>query len=95
MVIYQYRLKEFLLLAKGFAGSWNDIGISISQYSFLPINIYSVRYVVLCPTCSKNIGGIYYLGVCIGESKTFTENWDNNRHLLEFSWLIYSLNYIF
>ena len=24
------------------ACSWKDIGISISQYSFLPINIYSV-----------------------------------------------------
>jgi hypothetical protein len=27
---------------KGFAGSWNDIGISISLYSFVPIDIYSV-----------------------------------------------------
>jgi hypothetical protein len=32
---------NLLIEAKGFAGSWNDIGISISQYSFLPIDIYS------------------------------------------------------
>ena len=32
---------NLLIEAKGFAGSWNDIGISISQYSFLPIIIYS------------------------------------------------------
>ena len=34
---------NLLIEAKGFAGSWNYIGISISQYSFLPINIYSER----------------------------------------------------
>ena len=28
----------------GFAGSWNDTGISISLYSFVPIDIYSVQY---------------------------------------------------
>ena len=27
---------------KGFAGSWNDISISISLYSFVPIDFYSV-----------------------------------------------------
>ena len=42
MVIYLQMLKDFHLQAKRFAGSWNDICISISQYSFLPINIHSV-----------------------------------------------------
>ena len=39
--IYLQRLKKFLIQAKGFAGSWNDTGISISLYSFVPIDIYS------------------------------------------------------
>ena len=36
------RLKQFPVQAKGLAGSWNDTDISISLYSFVPINIYSV-----------------------------------------------------
>ena len=38
---------NLLIEAKEFAGGWNDIGISISQYSFLPIYIYSMIYLVL------------------------------------------------
>ena len=30
--------------AKGFAVSWNDISISISLYSFVPTDIYSVSW---------------------------------------------------
>ena len=44
VVNYPQTLKEFPAQAKGFTGSWNDIGISISQYSFLPINIYSAAF---------------------------------------------------
>ena len=35
-------LKEFPIQAEGFAGSWNDTSISISLYSFVTIDIYSV-----------------------------------------------------
>ena len=42
LVNYLYTLKEFQVQAKGFAGCGNFIGISFSQYSFLPIDIYSV-----------------------------------------------------
>ena len=38
---------NLLIEAKGFAGSWNDIGTSISQYSFLPINIHSVGLIFM------------------------------------------------
>ena len=31
-------------IPKGFAGSWNDTGISISLYSFVPIDIYSALH---------------------------------------------------
>ena len=41
LVNYLYTLKEFQVQAKGFAGCGNFIGISFSQYSFLPIDIYS------------------------------------------------------
>ena len=43
IVIYPQRLKEFPVQAKQFAGSWNDNSISRSLYSFVPIDIYSVR----------------------------------------------------
>ena len=42
-VNYPQRLKEFLIYAEGFAGSWNDTCISITLYSFVPIDIYSVH----------------------------------------------------
>ena len=31
------------MMVEGFAGCWNGTGISISLYSFVPIDIYSVR----------------------------------------------------
>ena len=42
LVNYPQTLKEFQVQAKGFAGCGNFICISFSQYSFLPIDIYSV-----------------------------------------------------
>ena len=44
MVIYLQRLKEFPIQSYVFAGSWNDTGISISLYSFVP-QIFTV-YVI-------------------------------------------------
>ena len=41
LVNYPQTLKEFQVQAKGFAGCGNFICISFSQYSFLPIDIYS------------------------------------------------------
>ena len=42
LVNYPQRLKEFPIQAEGFSGSWDDIGISITLYSFVHIDIYSV-----------------------------------------------------
>ena len=42
IVIYLQRLKEFPIQVERFASSWNYIGISISLYSFVPIDVYSV-----------------------------------------------------
>ena len=42
MIIYLQRLKEFSTQDGGFAGSWNDTGISISIYSVVPTGNYSV-----------------------------------------------------
>ena len=51
LVNYPQTLKEFQVQAKGFAGCGNFIGISFSQYSFLPINIYSVRLFLILFVC--------------------------------------------
>ena len=46
-VIYQ-KNGSLPIEAKGIAGNWNDTGISISLYSFVTIDIYSViRYLIL------------------------------------------------
>ena len=64
MAIYLQRLKEFPIQAEGFPSGWNDTGISISLYCFVPIDIYS-EFLIVIRDCKNSEKGIVLIIHCL------------------------------